>query len=152
MLPFDLSVSAWPGPDLLFALTAAYVVRRPELVPFWAVGGIFLLNDVMHMLPLGLWTFLVLLAVEFMRARFSRFREYMFPLEWLIVALIFGLALIVQTLVLKVLFVPTPRVAELIRLFMITVAAYPLVVGFLALLFGIRKPAPGVSDALGHRI
>src|SRR6056297_633829 len=69
LLPLDLQPGRFPGPDVLLLLAIAWVLRRPDFVPVLLVAAVFLLADILFMRPLGLWTALVVLGMEFLRAR-----------------------------------------------------------------------------------
>ena len=45
LIPFDAADDGWPGPDLVLALTLAWVVRRPAGAPFWAVAALGMAAD-----------------------------------------------------------------------------------------------------------
>ena len=62
LLPFDAGDGNVPGPDLVIALVAAWVLRRPDYLPVWLLVIVLLLGDFVLMRPLGLWTLIVFCA------------------------------------------------------------------------------------------
>lgn len=151
LMPINTVPQVWAGPDVILALTLAWVLRRPEFVPPILVAGLFLLADLLLHRPPGLWTALVLVTAEFLRARYVGLRDMTFVAEWVAVAC----ALVVLTLtyrsVLSLLAVDqAPLGLSLIQLIM-TLAAYPVVVIVSQSVFGIRKRAPGDFDTIGGR-
>ena len=44
-------------------------MRRPDFLPVLLIGAVVLLEDLILLRPPGLWTALVILATEFVRAR-----------------------------------------------------------------------------------
>lgn len=152
IIPFDLSADALPVPDLFYCITMAYVVRRPEYVPIWAVFFVFFMRDVLTQAPLGLFTLLIVMATEVVRANIQAFREYIFGLEWLWIAAIFVFITLLQQALLALTLSDTPRLLEQVLLILFTVLVYPVIVGAMKFGFGITRPRPGVYDAWGKRL
>lgn len=152
IIPFDLSADALPVPDLFYCVTMAYVVRRPEYVPIWAVFFVFFVRDILTQAPLGLCTLLVVMAIEVVRANIQAFREYIFGLEWLWVATIFVAITLIQQVLLALTLSDTPRLVEQVLLILFTVLVYPVIVGVMKYVFGITRPRPGELDAWGKRL
>jgi rod shape-determining protein MreD len=152
LLPVDTEAGGLTAPDLILCLTAAWVLRRPDHVPPVMIAGVFLVCDLLFLRPPGLWTLIVLVATEFLRAREPLARELPFPLEWAMVGLVFVAAALAEVVILAVLFVPGPGVGLALGHMLITILAYPAVVGVLWLAFGLRRPAPGEVDRFGRRL
>ncbi len=152
LIPFDLTAGGLPGPDILYCLTMIYVIRRPEFVPVWSIFLVFFLRDILSMAPLGLWSLLVVVGTEVVRANIQAFREYFFPLEWLWIAAIFGGMIVIQQVTLSTTLSITPNFGELLYMFVFTVAVYPVTVAVMRYVFRISRPAPGNLDAWGHRL
>ncbi|SOB89668.1 rod shape-determining protein MreD [Rhodobacter sp. JA431] len=152
LLPTNPVSTGIPGPDLTVALTIAWVMRRPDYVPALLIVAVFLLEDLMLWRPIGLWTLIVLFGTEFLRAREEGSRDLPFALE---MALVGGVMVAMQVLdrfVLGLLMVDQPPLGrELLRMLM-TLIAYPFVVAFSALAFGLRRPATGEVDDFGRPI
>lgn len=152
LLPLETAPRGWVGPDLLLALTFAWVARRPDLAPVWAVAGMLLLSDLLLQRPPGLWSALALIAAEALRARTDDFRDMPFTFEWLIVAS-FLLGLYLAYMLAWSVLVPFDIAYGLLALQMaLTILAYPFVVAFSGWLLGVAKAAPGQTDAQGRKL
>ncbi|SEM76688.1 rod shape-determining protein MreD [Loktanella fryxellensis] len=152
LLPIDTAPARWAAPDLLLALTLAFVVRRPEYVPFGVVIGVFFLTDLLFQRPPGLWAALVLLLTEALRSRSRGLRNVSYALEWGSVAVGIVVVTLANRLALLITMMPqAPLALSLIQMAM-TIAVYPLVVAVAHLFFGLDRPAPGQVDSLGHRL
>lgn len=151
LLPLQTLPQGWAGPDVIVALTFAWVLRRPEYVPPLLVAAVILLGDLMFHRPPGLWAALVVIAAETLRARHIGLRDLTFAVEWVSVATTLVVMTLAYRTVLAVLLVDqAPLGLSLIQLLM-TLLAYPVVVVVSQTLFGVRKLAPGDIDALGGR-
>jgi len=148
LIPFTLTPTPLPAPDILFCIISALIIRRPEIVPFWIVGLIYFGFDVFLMRPLGIWTICILGATEALRSNIDAFRENLFLFEWLYTSLIFLLALIARQTLLAVSFASTPPAQSMVWEFVFTVAAYPIVLFIITYILRIKKPALG---ALGYK-
>ncbi|MXQ09532.1 rod shape-determining protein MreD [Alphaproteobacteria bacterium GH1-50] len=151
LLPLASGAGRMPGPDVLLLVVAAWVLRRPDYVPVLLIAAVFLLADILFMRPLGLWTAIVILGTEFLRARSVAVRDWSFAVEWLVVAVTIAVMFLANALVLTLFMAnDAPLGLTLIHL-IATVLAYPLVVILGARAMGLQKIAPGEVDALGHR-
>ena len=152
LLPLETTPRVWAGPDVLMALTFAWVVRRPEYVPPLSVALVFLLTDLLFQKPPGLQAALMLIACEMLHKRSHGMREIFFPLEWLHTSVaVIGVTLGTR-LVLAVLMVPqAPLALSLIQLVM-TIIAYPLLALVSHAIFGVRRPRVNETNAFGVRI
>lgn len=147
-----LSWAAWPAPDLILALTLAWVIRRPELLPAPLIVAYFFLQDILLMHPPGLWTLIVLGATEFLRRRNPTLRGLNFLMEYsVIVPLMLGMFL-VNRMILGIVMIPQAPLGLSLAQFVGTVAIYPLVVACLHFVLGLRKPATGEVDELGQKL
>ena len=152
IVPFDMSAGAIPRPDVFYCITMVYIIRKPEWVPVWSVFAVFFLRDILTQAPLGLFTLLVVLGTEVVRANLQAFREYIFGLEWLWIGAIFVAMTLVQQVVLALMLAQTPRLLDQLYLIIFTVAAYPVTVGAMKYGFGFTRPRPGELDAWGKRL
>lgn len=152
MLPLDTSATGLPGPDLILALTFAWVLRRPSYVPALLIVVVFLFCDLLFGQPPGLWAMLVLIASEFLRARQGLSRELPFPLEWAFVAMIMGALWTAHLISLGLFALDRPAIGLAAVQLLFTIAAYPAIVWLSALLFGLKKATPEEADALGSRL
>ncbi|WP_299845307.1 rod shape-determining protein MreD [uncultured Roseovarius sp.] len=152
LLPLDTVPKVWAAPELIVAVTFAWVIRRPEFAPAALIALIFLLADLLVQRPPGLWAALVLLGSETLRNRAPGLRDLTFPVEWLTVCT----TLVIMTLGYRVILGLTvvdqaPLGLSLIQLVM-TLVAYPIVVLVTQSVFGVRKRVPGDRNGLGHQI
>ena len=142
----------WIAPDLLLLITLAWVARRPSFVPILGVAAVFLLSDLLYQRPPGLWTALVLILSEALRARANSMRTLPFWLEWATVA--GGILLItgIYRFTLSMVLVPQASLGLTLIQATLTIASYPLVVFVSYALFGVNRPAPGEVDEFGRRL
>ncbi len=151
LLPLNPGPGGFPGPDVLLLLAIAWVLRQPDFVPVILIAAIFLMADILFMRPLGLWTALVVLGLEFLRARSVAMRDWSFIVEWLMVAGTITAIFIANTLILTIFLVDDTSLGLVLIHLIATILAYPLVVILGARAMGLRKIAPGEVDVLGHR-
>lgn len=150
LLPLHTEPRPFAAPDLLLAATLAWAARRPDALPVLVVGGVFLLADLLFQRPPGLFTALVVLATEWLRARAARLGKAPFLVEWATVAAcVVGVAL-ADRAVLALLATPQPRWGLTLIQVVLTVAAYPLVVALARLALGLRR-AGAEGEAMGGR-
>ncbi|MBA4352838.1 MAG: rod shape-determining protein MreD [Rhodobacter sp.] len=152
LLPLGSVAGDWPGPDLLLCLIFAWVMRRPDYLPVLLIGAVVLLEDLILLRPPGLWTALVILATEFVRARIALTRELQFITEWLLVAGLMVALLIAYRLAFTIVFLPQPAFGFALLQTLWSILCYPLVVVASRLAFDLRKPATGEVDAYGRRL
>lgn len=147
-----LSWANWPAPDLMLALTLAWVVRRPDLLPAPLIALYFFVEDILMLRPPGLWALIVLMATEFLRRRNPTLRGLTLWLEYaLIAALMLGMFLL-NRMVLGIVMVPQAPLGLSLAVFLGTVAIYPVVVTVLHFGLDLRKPATGEVDELGQKL
>lgn len=151
LIPLDTRPRNWAGPDLLVAMTFAWTLRRPEFVPAYCVALVVLLADLLFLRPPGLWTALVVMAVQTLRSRARILRDQSFVTEWLAISGLFVAISLGNRLVLAVLMVPQAPLGLSIIHVVMTLICYPLVVMISQFVFGVRKSAPGDLDRLGQR-
>ena len=104
------------------------------------------------MRPPGLWTALVVIASEFVRARVALTRELNFGVEWLLVAGMMVAMLLVYRLVFAVVLMPQPAFGFAMVQVLWSILCYPAVVGLSRYLLDLHKPAMGEVDAYGRRM
>lgn len=152
ILPIDLSPLGVPGPDLILALTMAWVLRRPSHLPVLAIALVWLVEDLLLLRPPGLWALMVVAGTELLRARHAVVREITFLLEWAMVAGVLTAMALGYRLVLAIVMVPQdPLDLSLLKL-AFTVASYPAMVFVLHFVLRVRKPATGEVDELGRKL
>ncbi len=151
LLPLDSSPGDFAAPDLLLAVTLAWVVRRPEQVPPLLIVAVFLVCDLMFLRAPGLWTLIVLMATEFLRSRQGPTYDLPFPLEWALIALVLLAATLAESLLLWIFVVPKAPIGVALLNSLVTLLVYPAVVAALRFGFGLRRAMPGEVDAIGRR-
>jgi rod shape-determining protein MreD len=148
LLPLDPAPRGWAAPELMVALTFAWILRRPEYTPLVLVAGIFLLADFLLHRPPGLWSALVLIGSQTLRAKSPDLRDLTFPMEWLSVATTLLAMTLGYRIILAILLIDLPPLAPTLMQMVSTIIAYPLVVLVSQTLFRVRKIAPGEVDAM----
>ncbi len=148
--PIEIWPARLPGPELMACVTFAWVLRRPQYVPVLLVAAAFLLADMLFYRPPGLWTALMVLGVEFLRAREHGQREQPFPVEWALVAGTLLAMVVADRLVQLVFLVEPPALGLVLLQYLVTVMSYPLVVMVVRSGFGVAKMTPGETDAKGR--
>ena len=149
LLPLQPGPGRIPGPDVLTLFALAWVVRRPDFVPVLLVAAVFLMADILFMRPPGLWTALVILGIEFLRARSLNMRGMSFFGEWLTVAVVITAMALANAVALTIFAVNQPGLGLALIRMIATILAYPLVVALAARAFGLKKITPGEVDQLG---
>jgi rod shape-determining protein MreD len=151
LLPLDTLPRGWAGPDLITALAFAWVLRRPEYAPPLLIALLVLLADLLFQRPPGLWAALVLLGSEALKGRAAGLRDMSFVPEWLTVAVLLVAMTLAERTALAILLVPQAPLGLSLMQVVMTVLAYPVVVGASAVLFGVRKLRPGDAAAMAGR-
>ncbi|NNK79635.1 MAG: rod shape-determining protein MreD [Litoreibacter sp.] len=142
MLPLRTTPALLPAPDLLFAVAAVLIMRRPAYVPVLLVVGVFFLADLLYLRPPGLWTAIVLVATEFLRRRSVAPTEFPFLVEFAVFSGVFT-AMVAGNAVTQLVFGLTPPdLATLALHVLVTMAAYPFVIAFSHFILGIRRARP----------
>lgn len=152
LLPLGSVAGDWPGPDILLCVIFAWAMRRPDYLPVWLLALVLLLEDMILLRPPGLWTAIVILAVEFVRGRVALTRELTFAAEWALVAGLMVACLVVYRLVFTLSFLPQPGLGFALMQTLWSILCYPLVIGASRLAFDLRKPATGEVDSFGRRL
>ncbi|WP_172292316.1 rod shape-determining protein MreD [Pseudoruegeria sp. HB172150] len=148
ILPTDLGPRGYPGPDLLLCITCAWVLRRPHYVPTLLIAAVFLLTDILYMRPPGLWTGLVVLSVEYLRAREGALREQPLMVEIGVVAAVMAFINLSNFLVLLILGVPQAQFGLMLLQLIATVITYPIIVIVARVLFRVQKMSSAEFDAV----
>jgi len=151
LLPLDTVPRGWAGPDLVLALTCAWVIRRPDFVPVLLIAALFLLMDLLYQMPPGLWAALAVVGTEALRRRAPALRDLTFAAEWFTVAVILSAMTVGNQLVLALLLVDRPPLGLYLMQLLMTLACYPVVAYMSQIAFGVRKQAPGDVDAMVNR-
>lgn len=152
LLPVELFRATLPWPDIMLALTFAWLLRRPAYVPSLLIAAVFLLADLLLQRPPGLHSLAVLLGTEFLRARVLAVRDRRFGYEWVLAGgTMLAVALVERALatVLAVVLPPLSGVAVQLGL---TILAYPSVVLFSNLVLRVTKAEPGEVSGAGEQV
>lgn len=142
LLPMGDFANPMPGPDLILAVTLAWVMRRPDYVPAVLIVAVFLLTDLLFHHAPGLWAALVLAGTEFLRHRQAHAREIPFALEWSMVAGVLAAMVAMNHLVLSLFFVERPALGLFALEALYTALVYPIVVALGAVLLNVRRATP----------
>ncbi len=152
LVPLNLEPGGWTAPDLLLALTVAWIARRPDYAPFYVIAALYLLTDLLFQRPPGLWAALVLIMTEVLRGRAKRIRDMPILLEWGSVAVGIVAITVANRVVLAIVMMPQAPLGLTLIQMLTTIAVYPLVVLVAHFIFGVSRTAPGAVDSLGHRL
>lgn len=150
LLPFGPGEGGMPGPELIFGLICAWVLRRPDYVPVWLLIPVLLVEDALLNRPLGLWTLVAFLASEYLRRRVDQSEAMPYTIEASIVGGTITVAFLANHLILIVLLAePPPLLGQALHA-VATIVFYPAVAVF-SQMIGVRRLAPGELDTLGSR-
>jgi rod shape-determining protein MreD len=152
ILPIRLPVDRWPWPDLLLAMTLTWVMRRPDYVPVVAIALVWLAADILLQRPPGLWTAIMVGMTEFIRSRLILWRDWSFPLEWLMIGVLILVAVLLNRVMLVVFMVPRTGFGMVLLQAVETALVYPLVTGFAVFVLRIRRVFPGDLDVMSRRV
>lgn len=146
LLPIDIEGSALPGPDLIMALTFAWLMRHPALVPLALIAAVVLLADFLLQRPPGLWTALVVLVTEAIRRRRLTMVEVPFLTEWAAFAAIMLGLLLLNRIALWLLVVDLAPPGPVLLHGFVTVLIYPAVAALSHYVLRVPKLAPGEME------
>ena len=145
LLPVHPGPGGLPWPDVLIAVTLAWVLRRPDHVPALAVATVFLAADFLYLRPPGLWAAIAVVATELLRTREPGLRDLSFGMEWALAAGVMTAMTLANAAVLALLAVDQPPMGPVLLHLFLTMLIYPAAAGALYTL-GIRRAAPGDVD------
>jgi rod shape-determining protein MreD len=148
LLPLGLGESGLPGPDLLLAVTFAWLLRQPAVVPMASIVLVFLMADFLLQRPPGLWTALAVLVSESLRRRRLQMTEFPFLVEWGAIAGAVATMILAERAFLWILMADLPSLGLSLTQAIVTVAIYPLVVAVSKFVFGLRKLGPADLEPL----
>lgn len=149
LLPLDTKPDRWPFPELLIALTFAWVLRRPEFVPILLVAIVMLMADLLLQRPPGLLAALVVLATTYLRSSAFGLRDAGFIGEWSTVAVVITAVFMLNRVILVILSVQQAALGPVMIQVFLTIAIYPLIVLLSQNGFGVRRESSANSGALG---
>ncbi len=152
LLPLGDGTAGLPGPDLVVVIAFAWILRRPDYVPPLLLALVILLADAFALRPLGLWAGLIVIGAEFLRSRVALLRDLPFAAEWALVTIVLVAVTVAYWTIQTMFLVVQPGLGQLLLRALASAFVYPFVVAGSALIFGLRRVAPGEVDALGHRL
>lgn len=145
MVPLAAIPRAVPPPEMLLALTLAWIVRRPREVPLISVAVVFVAADLLLQRPPGLHAALVIGATEWLRARPARLSG--FVAEWPLAAGLILVVAVAEQAVLTASLAGAPAQGPAAARALLTAAAYPAAVLAASWLLGARRAPRGAGDA-----
>ncbi len=140
LLPLGPSTLPWP--DLIFCMMIAWVVRRPDLMPFPLVVFLGLIMDFLFFKTPGAWTLVLLVATEVLRKSTDQEGDSGLAFEAVAVVLTLISAFLGHRAILAVFGVPQPPLGGTLLELVFTILAYPLVALVTVYIFRIRRPDP----------
>lgn len=152
LLPLDTRPTIWAAPNWLLAVTLTWVVRRPDFVPVTSIILVFFFADLLFQRPPGLWTALIVVLTEILRARTSSIRDLPVLLEWGMVAVGIIAVTLINRAILIVVMTPHPPLALTLIEMIMTIVFFPVVLIIGQVVFGIQRPAVGQTNNRGHRL
>ncbi len=148
LVPISMVPNGMIWPQVMLMVSMALVIRNPVYVPFWLIGFLFLISDILLAHPMGLGAFIALLACEFLRRNRPAFVEMLFFGEWFSIGLILLAAGLLSRFLLVVTFAETtPWWAFMVQL-SLSILVYPLVVGAISVMFKVSK----VQETISHPV
>lgn len=151
LLPLDQRPGLFSPPDILLALTLVWVARRPDYVPFFMIGLVFFLADLLFQRPPGLFAALVVIATEIIRSRARALRETTIFGEFGMIAIVVIVIALVNRATLALVLTPQVSQVQTILHILATLVAIPFVMGMAQFIFGVRRPGPGQFETKGLR-
>ncbi len=152
LVPLDLRPVNWAWPDILLAMTLAWVARKPAFAPVAVIAAIFLMTDLLLHRPPGLWAALVVILTETVRRQHRDFRNMPVLVEWGTISIGIVAITLMNRLITAIVMVPQPPLGLTLIQMLSTIAIYPLVVIIGHFAFGITRAAPGQTGSRGQKI
>ncbi|NAZ37084.1 rod shape-determining protein MreD [Rubellimicrobium sp. CFH 75288] len=152
LLPLAPMPRDWAPPDVLLVVTAVWAARRPDTLPVLAVAAVFLLADMLFQRPPGLHAALAIGLTEWLRRRAPRLRRGTLLDEWLAAGSGLAVVILLERAALVLVMVPQPPFGLTLIQLILTLALYPVLAGLAQVALGLRRPAQGEVDQLGHRL
>lgn len=149
LIPLQTTPMHIPPPDLLVALTCAWVVRRPDQIPVISVAVVFFLADILLQRPPGLGVALMIVATEFLRSRSPFMREFPFLLEWGVVLVVIMALAIGMRLPMQIMMLPPPPFDLAAREVVATAFVYPICALICHFILKVRYLHPGDRESSG---
>ncbi len=151
LLPLDTQPDRWPFPDLLIALTMAWVLRRPDYVPTLSIAAVMLMADLLLQRPPGLMAALVVGGSAYLRSAAPGMRDGGFAAEWSSVSVVLVAIFAANRVILALLSVEQAALWPTIVQLVMTIAVYPIAILITQNVLGVRRLSASASEALGGR-
>ncbi len=139
LLPLDTRPDRLPFPDLLIALTYAWVLRRPEYVPVLTIALVMLMADLLLQRPPGLLAALVVMGASYLRSAAFGMRDAGFISEWTTVGAVITAVFVINRVILAILSVEQAALGPVVIQVVLTIAIYPVIVLLSQSAFGVRR-------------
>jgi rod shape-determining protein MreD len=137
-------------PDLLMLLSFLWVARRPDHAPLPLIAAVWFLADLIFGRPPGLMAALMVIATEVLRARAGPLKGMPVVAEWITVGVLIAAVTAAYRFGLTMAIVSQGPAGPVIIQTIVTIAAYPLAIGLAYAVFGMTRPQPGETDAMGR--
>lgn len=151
LLPLDAQPDRWPFPDVLIALTFAWVLRRPDYVPTLLVAFVMLMADLLLQRPPGLLAALVVFGAAYLRAAAPGMKDTGFVGEWMSVGVVIAMVFLMNRVVLSILSVQQAALWPVVIQLVLTIAFYPVIVLLTQSVFGVHRLSAADAGAVGGR-
>ena len=148
LLPLQTVPRSWTGPDLIIVFTVVWSIRRPEYVPALLVAVMILLVDFVLLRPPGVMAAILVLARQALMRQGAGLRDATFFGEWMVAAAALVSITLANRIFLAVFLVDQPPLGMSLMALVVSIIAYPAIVLVSLAAFGVRKAAPGESDAV----
>ncbi|WP_299946884.1 rod shape-determining protein MreD [uncultured Ruegeria sp.] len=145
LLPLDTKPDRLPFPDILVALTYAWVLRRPEYVPILMIAIIMFTADLLLQRPPGLLAALVVLGAAYLHSTSAGMKDAGFVGEWTTVGAVITAVFVLNRLILGILSVQQATLGPVVVQVVLTIAIYPVMVLLSQSAFGVRRKS--VADS-----
>jgi rod shape-determining protein MreD len=152
LTPITMAPSTFFWPEVMLLIAFALIIRNPIFAPFWLIGFVVLIGDMLLARPLGLGAFTAVLATEFLRRNRPAFVEMLFLGEWFSIALLLLATGILRTFLLAITLAESVPFWGFVTQLGLSILAYPVVVGIVVLVFKARKSEDVISHPVRRQI
>ncbi len=139
LLPLDTKPDRLPFPDILIALTYAWVLRRPEYIPILIIAIVMFMADLLLQRPPGLLAALVVLGAAYLHSAAAGMKDSGFVGEWATVGAVITVVFVLNRLILGILSVQQAALGPVVVQVILTIAIYPVMVLLSQSAFGVRR-------------
>ncbi len=152
LVPLDMRPVGWAAPDVLLAITLAWVARQPNYLPVLVIAVLFLMTDFLFLRPPGLWTALVVVLTEVIRRQNRDFRNMPMLAEWGTIAVGIVAITLANRLILVIVMAPQAPLGLTLIEMVATIVVYPIVIVVAHYVFGVSRAARGEVGSKGQRL